>query len=504
MAQLTGPAFSSLLETGVVYCDDNLHRLPLLPSDSVDLIYLDPPFFSNRYYEVIWGDEAEVRSFGDRWEGGIQHYVAWMKDRVLEMWRVLKPMGSIYLHCDWHASHYLKVMMDEVFGSERFRNEIVWKRTSAHGNASATFGNVTDSILSYSRGEKPVWNQVYVPHSDKQLAKYSYRDPDGRRWQSVHQRNPAVRPNLQFPFTASNGITYHPHPNGWSCDLTRLQRYDRENRLHFPAKPGGTLRLKLYLDESAGTLVSNLWDDIPPLNSQARERLGYPTQKPEALLERLIQVSSNPGDVILDPFAGCGTTSVVAHRLRRKCIGIDISPTACSLMKRRLAKVGALDVKVIGMPATVGDLKGLKPFEFQNWVIDHINGVQSPRKSGDMGIDGWTFMLHDPVQIKQSEGVGRKVVDEFETAIRRDGKARGFVVAFSFGRGSHEEAARARRDGLDIRLVKVDDLLASPEAVLRLMGVSTGLPEPEALPMPQYDPKRHSADELVLSDTAAG
>ena len=149
---------------------------------------------------------------------------------------------------------------------------------------------------------------------------------------------------------------------------------------------------------------------LPP-----KDRLGYPTQKPEELLERIVLSSSKEGDVILDPFAGCGTSLVVAQRLKRHWIGIDISPTACNLMKRRLAKVGALDVKLVGMPTTVEDLKRLKPFEFQNWIVDRVNGIQSNRKSGDMGIDGWTFMYHDPIQIKQSEGVGRNVVDNFET-----------------------------------------------------------------------------------------
>jgi hypothetical protein len=234
----------------------------------------------------------------------------------------------------------------------------------------------------------------------------------------------------------------------------------------------------------------------------ARDRLGYPTQKPEELLERVILSSSREGDVVLDPFAGCGTALVVAHRLKRHWVGIDISPTACNLMKRRLAKVGALEVKLVGMPTTLADLKALKPFEFQNWIVDRINGIQANRKSGDMGIDGWTFMIHDPVQIKQSDSVGRNVIDNFETAIERAGKKRGFIIAFSFTRGSHEEVARVKQKGVEIHLVTVEDLLQQLDEFFVLAGTRTGLPGMDATPLPQIDAKRHSAEELIKSETA--
>ena len=189
------------------------------------------------------------------------------------------------------------------------------------------------------------------------------------------------------------------------------------------------------------------------------ERLGYPTQKPVVLLERIIKASSNPGDVVLDPFCGCGTTLHAAQNLGRFWIGLDISPTACGVMQRQLARLGQT-VKIVGLPVTLDDLKALKPFEFQNWVIGRINGTHSPRKSGDMGIDGHTFFTHDPVQVKQSEGIGRNVVDNFETAITRDKRFKGYIVALSFGRGAKEEVARARaHDGLTIELIEVQTLL---------------------------------------------
>jgi DNA modification methylase len=432
------------VDTGVIYCDDNLQRLALMPRESVDLIYLDPPFFSNRQYEVIWGDEAEVRSFEDRWEGGIYHYVEWMKERIYELWRVLKPTGSIYLHCDWHASHYLKVMLDEVAGAEHCQNELIWYYRGG-GVSPRRFGRRHDTIFWYTKGSKWTFNvddvrTEYSPESLERL-KYTAR---------------AFRPSGVYD-------SYKPNPLG--------------------KHPDDVL-------------------EIQPIMPSSKERLGYPTQKPERLLEVIVKASSNTGEVVLDPFAGCGTAMVVAHRLKREWIGIDVSPTACNLMRRRLQKVGALDVRLIGMPTSIADLHDLKPFEFQNWIVDRINGIQSNRKSGDMGVDGHTFFLHEPVQIKQSESIGRNVVDTFETAVTRDGKKRGFVIAFSFGRGAHEEAARIRREGLDIQLVTVADLLDRLDEVLVQMGVTTpsgALPGFEALPMPTIDSGRHSVDELIQS-----
>ncbi|MGA7088738.1 MAG: DNA methyltransferase [Candidatus Dormiibacterota bacterium] len=436
------------MDTGVIYRDDNLRRLALLPTDSVDLIYLDPPFFSNRHYEVIWGDEAEVRSFEDRWEGGIYHYIEWMRERVFEMKRVLKPSGTIYLHCDEHASHYLKVMMDDLFGRGNFLNEIIWHYQTSGGAPQKTLIRDHDTLLRYSKGpvRDVVWNAPREPWPESTLKKWQ-RDEHGR--------------------------IYHIHNDTG-------KRY--------------------YIDPD-GKLMDDVWDIT--LSARSRERLGYPTQKPLALLERLIAASSNEGDIVLDPFCGCGTTLVSAHRLGREWIGIDISPTACDLMKRRLLgpEAGATNVTLEGMPQSLEDLKDLKPFEFQNWIIVRISGHQSDRKSGDMGIDGWTFFLHDPVQVKQSESVGRPVVDSFETAITRANKKRGFVIALSFTRGAHEEVARIKGSGLDIHLVTVEDLLERRDEVVALMStIGQGeLPAREATEMPTIDSRRRSASELIRS-----
>jgi hypothetical protein len=212
--------------------------------------------------------------------------------------------------------------------------------------------------------------------------------------------------------------------------------------------------------------VPDLWADIDRINPVGSERVGYPTQKPEALLERIIEASSNEGDIVLDPFCGCGTTIAVAQRLKRQWIGIDISPTAVAVMKRRMDAVGATNVTVRGLPITVEDLKALKPFEFQNWIIQMVLGTHSPRKVGDMGIDGFSFFEKLPIQVKQSERVGRNVIDNFETAVARAGHSKGYVVAFSFGKGAVDEAARSKlAGGPEIVLVKVADVLKVGELI---------------------------------------
>jgi hypothetical protein len=246
----------------------------------------------------------------------------------------------------------------------------------------------------------------------------------------------------------------------------------------------------------------------------AAERLGYPTQKPEALLERIIASSSDPGQIVLDPFCGCGTTVAVAERLRRQWLGIDISPTAVELMKRRLLKQtnGAVNLKAVGLPVEEGQLRALKPFEFQNWVMQRLNGTSSPRKTGDMGIDGFSFMSHDPIQVKQSERVGRNVVDNFETAIKRQGKEKGYIIAFSFTRGAYEEAARAKAsNGQDIKLVKVADLLGPQDQPdLRTPELSEMFPPKIKksfldlpLPKPRSPDARPSTEELIKSDLSS-
>lgn len=486
------------IQTGVLYRDDCLDRLANLPSETVDLVYLDPPFFSNRNYEVIWGEEAEVRSFEDRWEGDIGVYVEWMRQRIAQMHRLLKPTGSIYLHCDWHASHYLKVMMDAVFGSDRFRNEIVWRRSLGKGLSTVRLPNNHDVLLTYQKGAIATWNSAatYQPYSENELdyktaEKYSLKDADGRRYQLTSLINPSQdRPNLTYEFL---GVT-----RVWRWTRERMQQAYEDGMVVQP-RPGAVPRMKRYLDEQRGRSIDDVWVDIAPINSRARERWGWPTQKPEALLERIIAVSSNPGDVVLDPFCGCGTSVAVAQRLRRHWIGIDISTTAIEVMKRRLSVLGNRPI-VVNEPGSVPDLRKLKPFEFRNWAITTVFGTHAHRQDVANGVDGYWFFNGDPIRVRQSDQVGRPAVDSFETAVRRLGHDTGYIIALQFTKGAREEALRARSDGLDIRLLTGNELLMMRR---RPHGKFGPQPDGESTAMVLQMPRKEdlpTVEELIESE----
>jgi DNA modification methylase len=309
---------------------DNLEILKSLESETIDLIYLDPPFFSNRNYEVIWGDAGEIRSFQDRWSGGIDHYIAWLKERVIEMHRLLKPTGSIFLHCDWHANAYIKVLiLDKIFGVNLFRNEIVWKRTTAHNN-SKRLGRIYDTIFYYAKSEKHIVNPVATDFSEKQLSRYK-QDENG-----LYRAE-----NLTSPGTGRQFEWRGVHPGGnrsWAYSIEKLENLF-ENGLILLQKDGRPRKdgLKKYLQDTAGAALQDLWTDLvlAPTNG---ERIGYPTQKPEKLLERIIKLGSHENDVILDPFVGGGTTVAVADKLKRNWIGIDQSVQAIKVSEMRLQK----------------------------------------------------------------------------------------------------------------------------------------------------------------------
>lgn len=490
-----------MTKTGVIYRNDNRERLSKMADESVDLIYLDPPFFSNRNYEVIWGDEAEVRSFEDRWVGGLQHYVDWMKQRVVEMHRVLKRTGSLYLHCDPHASHYLKVMLDGVFGSpERLLNEIVWRRTAAKGDARRKFGAVHDVLLLYTKSSRHYFAPQYVEQTDAYLDRFSLDDHDGRGpYRLAPLDSPNPRPNLTYVYKG-----YDPPEKGWRVSREVMEKLDSEGRLAFPKSKRGRIARKHYLREQRGPKATDVWTDITPIQAVSAQREGWPTQKPEALLERIIAASSREGDIVLDPFCGCGTTVAVAHRMNRQWIGIDISPTAITIMERRFWNQSRFRPEVVDMPDTEEGLKRLKPFEFQNWIINAVYGSHSPRLSGDMGIDGYWWFTREPIQVKQQEHVGRETVDKFETALRREGHDSGYIIAFSFTRPAYNEVARAKEEGLNIRLLRVKEVLISVrrDQQPRNMGP---LPEGDVLPLPEKRRREDlpSAADLVKSDLGA-
>ncbi len=340
-----------------IWTGDNLDILRGLNSESVDLIYLDPPFNSNRNYAAPVGSRAAGAAFKDTWTlsdldtawmgliadeqpamykvietaglthgKGMQSYLCMMAVRLLEMRRVLKDTGSIYLHCDPTASHYLKLLMDSIFGSAQFQNEITWQRTTAH-NDSVRYGKNSDAILFYSANDRWTWNIHYQPHDDVYRARFRRQDSDGRAWSDY---------DLSAKGLSGGGYEYEYKgvSSLWRVPLTTMRQLDSDGKLHFTTRGG--IRLKRYLDEIKGRPLQSVWTDINAINSQAKERIGYPTQKPLALLERIISASSNPGDVVLDPFCGCATACVAAEKLGRKWVGIDISEKAVELVNMRL------------------------------------------------------------------------------------------------------------------------------------------------------------------------
>lgn len=448
------------LETGMLHCGDNLDVLSGMPDECVDLIYLDPPFFSNRNYEVIWGDEAELRSFRDRWQGGIDTYLDWIEPRLRQMHRLLKDTGTLYLHCDPSASHYLKVMLDGLFGRANFRNEIVWQRSGAK-NDPKRFGRTHDLILFYTKSAKFSWNPQYSPIIDENIRKNytAIEEETGRRY-----RLSDLTANKGGGDTNYEWHGVRPYKGRhWAYSREKMDRMLAEGRIVF--RRTGMPAFKRYLDERPGTPLQDVWTDVPGLASSSRERVGYPTQKPEALLDRIIAASSNEGDVVLDPYCGCGTTIAVAQRMKRQWIGIDISPTAVALMKRRMERFG-ITVGADGLPMTPADLKKLDPHEFQNWIIGRVLGTHSPRKRPDGGIDGFSFLEQLPIQVRRREKVGRIEIDAFQAAVARTRKHKGYYVAFSYTRDAYAEVARAKREGgPEIALVTVADLVEVGELV---------------------------------------
>lgn len=477
-----------------LYYGDNLDVLRANIDDgSIDLVYLDPPFNSKASYNLLFrsakgnGADASIEAFDDTWiwgpaaqnalldidkgtnrplqvmvramhdalgDSSLMAYLAMMAVRLGELHRVLKGSGSLYLHCDPTASHYLKLVLDAVFGTSGYRNEIIWKRTFAHGNVSRGYGDITDTIFFYSKTGDFVWNQLYTKMPrDKADKVYSQADRDGRRWQSVTLRNPGIRPNLRYPYAASNGVTYQPHPNGWSCNPERMARYDRENRLHFPLKTGGSLRLKMYEDESRGARLQSLWDDIPPLSANAQERLGYPTQKPRALLERIIAASSNPGDVVLDPFCGCGTAVDAAQKLGRRWIGIDVTHVAIGMIEDRMrSSYPGIAFETIGVPKDLASAERLAahdPHQFQQWISWQVGGFPREKKGADKGVDGWFNYLSargkvetGVISVKAGESVNPNMVRDLGRVMARDRHRFGlFITKMPPTRGMREEAS---------------------------------------------------------------
>jgi len=394
-----------------LYFGDNLSIMrENLQDESVDLIYLDPPFNSKATYNVLFAEKdgtqsrAQITAFEDSWHWGeesqsayerliqrsdklsdliealyrflgsndMMAYLIMMAERLAELRGLLKPTGSLYLHCDPTASHYMKLILDSIFGPKSFRNEIIWKRTPFSGSSKARAKQLPkshDVIFFYSKGNQWTWNAPTVPYSEKYLKRFKWSDDRG-----------CYRKTLLKTYSEKT-----------------LEFLKKENRLIEPERPGAQYSYKQYLDESSGERqLDDIWTDINMINPVARERLGYPTQKPESLLERIIGASSNEGDVILDPFCGCGTTISVAERLKRRWIGIDITYLAISLMKTRLSDTFPDDLapfEIIGDPKDLSGARALAAenrFQFEWWAVGKVGAypAQDKRKGPDSGIDG--------------------------------------------------------------------------------------------------------------------
>jgi len=499
---------SALLDTRVIYCGDCLEQLKKLPDACMDLTYIDPPFNSNRNYEVFWGETKEKRAFEDR-HASTQAYIDYMRPRCVELARVLKKTGSFYYHCDWHASHYVKVMLDVIFGENNFQNEIVWKRTFADSGAKR-YGPIHDVIFFYAGSADYTWNKQYQPYDPEYIETFfDHVDPDGRRWMRMDLTGDGVRhgesgePWREIDVTAKGRHWAIPRDAvelfGISGETSqqKLDALDAAGAIHWPEKKGGVPRLKVYADKSPGVPLQTVWNDIRPLHNLSAERLGYPTQKPLPLLERIIKASSKPNDIVLDAFCGCGTALVAAQSLGRQWIGIDISPTACRVMAKRLRDVCKLPENeklwrvgrgfvVRDLPWTVEKLKAIPPFEFENWAVIALGGIPNKVQVGDMGLDGRIYpvgtkpadaavrgkegetdhMFADdwfPIQVKQTDRVGRPDIDAFEAVMEREGQGgrqRGFFVAFGYSRDAEQEcAAFHKRTGRIIKLLTVQEIL---------------------------------------------
>ncbi len=478
-----------------LYFGDNLDILrEHIASESVDLIYLDPPFNSKRLHSVFfktpkghesdaqvgafddswnWGEEAE-REFNDllhhtntdvaelmvalrrsQGQSGLMAYLTMMAVRLVELHRVLKPTGSMYLHCDPTASHYLKIILDQVFGNDSFKTEISWRRSGAHNDAKQgrkQYGNIRDIIFFYTKSSEWTWNQQYTSYN-QEYTDTAYRHIEketGRRYRLDNLTGPggAAKGNPSYEVM---GVTRF-----WRYTKEKMQKLIEEGRI-IQTKPGGVPAYKRYLDEMQGVALQNDWQDIASLQSSAEEYLQYPTQKPLALLERIIKASSNPGDVVLDPFCGCGTAVHVAQKLGRQWIGIDITHLAISLIEKRLKDAfPGITFEIEGTPKDVDGARDLAlrdKYQFQWWACSLVNAApyQGKKKGADSGIDGLIFFHDDKsgakkivVSVKGGENVSVAMVRDLGHVVDREKAAMGFFVTLApTTRPMREEAISA-------------------------------------------------------------
>ena len=462
--------------TNKLILGDNLEVLKSIESKSVDLIYLDPPFFTQKPYEIIWGDDGEIRSFEDRWAGGIDHYISWLKVRVRQMHRILKDTGSIFLHCDHHANANIKVdILDKIFKGN-FRNEIIWQRTNTPKGSqydNRQFGVISDTIFFYSKTDKYYFDDKIIRDkiAEEDIEKkYPKTDENGRYYEYPILRSPSKgkRPNLVYEY---NGFT--PPDYGWVVSKSKLQEIDERGDLGW--RSNGQPFRKFRPEEDPGIMINNIWTDILRIQSMSKERIGYPTQKPEKLLERIIKCCTNEGDIVLDPFVGGGTTIAVADRLNRRWIGIDQSVMAIKVsdlrMQKRRGELFNHPYEVIIPTYDLQKLQAKDGKEFEIWIINKYGGIPNEKGGKDLGIDGHT-QAGTPIQVKKwKKPVGRDTLDAFVTAIKRDdialfernkkeGQICGFIIGFDFSKDIVNAVAQLKnKENIIIALKYIKDIV---------------------------------------------
>lgn len=482
----------------LLYYGDNLDVLRQhVGTESVDLIYLDPPFNSNRSYNVLFkshkGQEsqAQIEAFDDSWHwsqqaekqyqtlisGGapiavsdaveamrtllgtndVLAYLVMMTARLVELHRVLKPTGSLYLHCDPVASHYLKIVLDAIFGVESFRAEVIWKRTTAHSDTKqglANYGHIHDVLLFYTKGSVWHWNAQFTPYDASYVASH-YRfveEGNGRRFRKADLTGAKPGGDTSYEW---RGVK--PYAGRyWAYSKENMAQFEAEGRLIYTKS--GMPELKRYLDEMPGVSLQDIWTDIEPINAKAAERLGYPTQKPLALLERIIMSSSKEGDVVLDPFCGCGTAVDAAQKLRRRWIGIDITYLAVDLITKRMRHTYGDEIqqtyKIHGIPTDLEGAEALfleNPFDFERWAVSLVDGQPNEKQVGDKGIDG-RIRFHDDlerlgwsvVSVKGGRQVNPAMVQSLAGAVQQHRAEMGvFVCMTTPTRGMQEVADKS-------------------------------------------------------------
>ena len=473
-----------------LYYGDNLDILRnKIADESVDLVYLDPPFNSQANYNVLFKapsgqqSKAQIEAFEDTWhwndvaerafdevmssgnsdaaemlramrsflkENDMMAYLTMMAVRLIELHRVLKPTGSLYLHCDPTASHYLKIMLDATFGKHGFSNEIIWRRTTPKGLAFTRYASTSDTILYYRKTENFIWHPMYMPYTEEYADRYNQIDErTGRRYQATSLLNPnADRPNLTYEF--------HGHTRVWRWTRERMLQAEKDGKIYIPSK-GGVPREKRFIDEQEGIPVSSVWTDIPAINSVAQERLGYPTQKPLTLMERIISASSNENSVVLDPFCGCGTTIHAAQKLNRVWIGIDVTHLAISLIEKRLNDAfPGIEYTVHGTPKDLDGARELAEqdkYQFQWWAVSLINAVPfgGKKKGADGGIDGFVYFKPDGkvtekaiVSVKGGENVNVGMIRDMGHVVDREKAKVGIFITLAEATGPMKtEAVKA-------------------------------------------------------------